>query len=101
MNQPKFITVDGVAKAAGVHRQVVLRQLARGVLIPDAEIAFGERVHPLFAPEAVVFVLKQRQIEGRQSDRTVRVHPASKSGFPDLPAPAGTSPAPVPVPSAP
>lgn len=55
---PHLYTITRIAERAAVDRKVVLRQIALGLLIPDAFLQLGEVMQPVFREKAAVEVLK-------------------------------------------
>jgi hypothetical protein len=55
---PHLYTITRIAHRAAVSRQLVLRQIALGLLVPDAFVELGETMQPVFREKAAVEVLK-------------------------------------------
>ena len=55
-----YFSVRALERAAGIPRDVVLRQLANQIITPDALLNRGGRIVPLFT-EAAVAVIRSNQ----------------------------------------
>lgn len=66
MNQSKLLTLTSLARAAGVARGTVVRQLAQRILIPDGSLAYGNTDVPTFLPSKALEVLKNTRVPPRR-----------------------------------
>ena len=62
---PLFLTLASLARKARVHRASVFRQVAQGLLIPDAFVELGTAAQPAFLEKRVVDVLRNAQTPKR------------------------------------
>lgn len=59
---PRFLTVTAAAKRTAISREAIVRMLARGLVMPDAYIQYGEEgdFQPLFLEANAVKIMVAR-----------------------------------------